>query len=300
MADRCIYTRPQLESYFDRIALPQNSREFSVSPLSPSKQLEYLTLLQMHHLVSVPFENLTMHYSWHRVVEIDSQHLFEKMVNQPGRGGYCMETNSMLFGVLVSLGFDAYMTGARVYNEKRERYGGFSHCLSLVCIAGVQYAVDVGFGANGSTHPIKMTPGEIQDNISPASVRLRHDNLPQGFSRTDKVWIYEHRIRDGAEWAPLYCFTGTEFLPEDIRAINLSPWTSPSSIFKKKLMCVRFAWDEGVEEGYKGRAINGVVIIDDSSLKLRRNGVVVLNHELQSEEDRIQALQENFGIVLSK
>ena len=81
---------------------------------SAENALEYLSLLQKHHLAAIPFENLSLHYSSHRQISLHSDELYKKIVESDGRGGYCME-NTCIFGILLrSLGFQLYSAGARV------------------------------------------------------------------------------------------------------------------------------------------------------------------------------------------
>jgi arylamine N-acetyltransferase len=63
---RPVYTKVQLGKYFDRLKLPIKHRKYDVSNESAENALEYLSLLQKHHLVAIPFENLSLHYSSHR------------------------------------------------------------------------------------------------------------------------------------------------------------------------------------------------------------------------------------------
>ncbi|KAK7422500.1 hypothetical protein QQZ08_009490 [Neonectria magnoliae] len=311
MVLRVKYRRSQLEPYFARIRVPVTERPGNVEDLSPDKQLEILKLLHKCHLCNIPFENLTLHYSWHRLINIDPDHLYNKIILQPGRGGYCMENNTLFHTLLVTLGFDVYMAGARVYQQDAGKYGGFSHCVIIVNIGNMTYVVDVGFGANGPITPLRMDPtgNEFFNHLGPMSVRLRYDVIPQGFNRKTKVWIYENRLQPDADWTPLYCFTDMEFLPEDIQNMNLAPSTMPSSIFVQKVLCTRFTTDNDFKV-VNGKIevltrwdtddakVNGSLILVDNKLKLRTEGVVVYEEELHSESERLKALQKYFIIKL--
>lgn len=119
-ADRATYSPAQLQLYFERIRLPAKYRESPVltKPTLATSSDEAVTLLSVlikFQLCSIPFENLDLHYSQHRKILLDAEHLFHKIVERGcGRGGWCME-NSALFGtVLRSLGFDVMSTGGRV------------------------------------------------------------------------------------------------------------------------------------------------------------------------------------------
>ena len=91
---RFILSEDQLEQYFDRIALPKANRVYSVSDLTDDEGFLYLQTLIKHQQVRIPFENLTLHYSWHRVIDVTPRHVFRKVMSKPGRGGYANQAPS--------------------------------------------------------------------------------------------------------------------------------------------------------------------------------------------------------------
>ena len=191
MADRPTYTTSQLEAYFERICLPRAQRQFSVASLGDEEKLAYLAQLQKHQIVTVPFENLTQHYSWHRVINVRPAHLYNKIVAPPSRrGGYCMEINTVFHTVLRALGFDLYLAGARVRNPGTGRYGGFSHCANIVRIGATKYMVDVAFGANEPVAPLPLAAGREHGHVGPARVRLVHEAIPQNLDQAGRLWIF--------------------------------------------------------------------------------------------------------------
>lgn len=284
------YSRLQLEQYYARVQVPESARVYDVSSMTADAQLSHLELLVKHQLVTVPFENLTLHYSWHRVINTDAHHLFDKIVNQK-RGGYCMENNSLFHVVLVSLGFDVYMAGARVHESDETGYGGTTHCLNIITIGGVRHVADVGFGPNGPIHPYILDPNLEQAHIAPARIRYRQGQLPGTTNKAGLVWIYEQRQTD--DWVPMYCFADIEILLADVKTMNLAPSTSRTSIFQKMIMCVRFT--AGTLQPQVDGGIDGVVILG-ASLKWRRHGKE--EKQFAAERERIEALEEYFGIVL--
>lgn len=117
---RPTYTRLQLVRYLDRLDLPEERRIYDVAPLDFDHALAYLTLLQKAHLTTIPFENLSLHYSPHRRISIHPEAVFQKIIgDHNGRGGYCMEITGLFAVLLHSLGFDCYSAGARVFSEGR-------------------------------------------------------------------------------------------------------------------------------------------------------------------------------------
>ncbi|XXH02043.1 hypothetical protein Hte_008408 [Hypoxylon texense] len=321
MAGRPRYSRSQLEQFFNRIALPESERLYSVASQSAGKKLDYLNLLLKHALVRIPFENLTQHYSWHRTVNVQPQHLFNKIVPQPSRrGGYCMENNSLFHTVLLSIGYDVFMAGARVYSKESDRYGGFSHCVNIVIIEGMHWMVDIGFGANGPTKALPLLVafrGYPHIEGTSSHTRLVREPIPQQVDQTQKVWIYQHRQQAESEWVPMYCFVDYEFLPEDIRGLNLSPWKSPSSWFRQKVVASRFTTAREAEGAVRdadtggpgsatdsaaisGGDLDGALILFEDTLKWRRGGSTKFEIKFENEAQRVDAIKRYFGIELDE
>lgn len=105
------YTPEQLSLYEDLIQLPSRYRHHN----RPDLGLAYLTALHVHTISTIPYENLSLHYSDTRLVDLDPQKLFQKLVGDGrGRGGYCMENSILMNHVLRALGFQAYTSGVRI------------------------------------------------------------------------------------------------------------------------------------------------------------------------------------------
>lgn len=302
--ERYRYDQEQLKQYFDRLALPEKRRVFDVTSLSNDEQFGYLCSLIKHHQVRITFENLVQHYSWHRVIDVSPLHIFRKVMSQPGRGGYCMEANTLLHSLLYSLGFNCYPAAGRVWVPPEKRWTGWTHMINLVMIGDEKYLCDVGFGANEPTVPIPLKHGAVRPQVSPCESRLSFQQLEQGLS-SNKVWIYQYRIDSQADWMPTYCFTETELLPSDIPEMNYSPWLSRTIHFTQQVICVRFTTDK--EEDEPGLAsqdaisegdIDGTLIIDDNKMKWRRHGKNTLQLEFKSEDERVEALRKYWGIEL--
>ncbi|KAF9775893.1 hypothetical protein IL306_005981 [Fusarium sp. DS 682] len=305
MADRLRYSQSQLEKYYDRIALPASDRKSTISDLSSDAQLEFLFTLTQQQILTVPFENLTLHYSWHRIVDVNADHLYDKIVNEK-RGGYCMENNTFFHTVLLSLGYDIYMVPARVFSPDTGRYGGLSHCLNVVTIQGKSYAVDVGFGARMPDKPYELVEEKILTRLDGGQMRLRHDTISQGVSK-QKVWIYEYRSHDAGEWIPQWCFMDFEVFPEDIKVMNMSPSKSPSSFFTFKILAVQFTSEkEDYSDGKArdleklGGVVDGAFIIDGNICRYRKGGEVKWEKTFKSEDERLEVLRKYFGIELTE
>ncbi|KAI9663472.1 MAG: N-terminal acetyltransferase [Alyxoria varia] len=356
--DIAAFTASEIQHYYDRIRLPEKhrhapgpaskaiARDAGRTPThspgtSPSPALSYLTALQSYHKASIPFENLSLHYSETHSVSIEPDDLKRKILGLGdgsgsggrGRGGYCTENNA-LFGMLLrSLGFEVYATGARVSSamamseggpKKQEefRYSGWSHMLNIVTIGSVRYLVDVGFGANGPTRPVALSPSSAtpMSRATPSVMRLIRAPIPeQGSSdhphtndtksgnddpyrSTSTFWIYQvkHSAESpDSEWLPAYCFPETPFIHADFKVMNFATSQGEDSWFRKEIVCVKFLLDEREEAEDEGRVV-GELVMAQGQVKRRVEGKSETLCRFGTERERIEALGQYFGIVLTE
>jgi arylamine N-acetyltransferase len=289
MATRVTFSNGQISKYFDRIQLPKEKRELEVAKLKPEDALEHLALLQKLHLASIPFENLSLHYSPHHQISIHPQELFKKIISDDnGRGGYCMENNRLFGTLLLSLGFTLYSGGARVFTEGT--WTGWSHMVNLVTIGDVKYHVDVAFGSDGPVAPMPLDrTGTVRKHISPATARLQWRNIPGNTDSNQRMWIYEHRRNDDVDWDVKYCYTELEFLPSDYNSMNYFTSTSNQIFFTRVIIVDKKILDDAGEYA-------GSLTLFGNSIKWRIHGVKENKIEFKTEDDRLDALERYFGI----
>ncbi len=123
--------------------------------------LNTLRSLQRSHLVTVPFENLDIH--WKRPILLDTHKFFEKIVTK-NRGGFCYELNGLFNELLRYLGFNTRLISARVFNGK-EHGPEFDHAAILVDLPEGTYLADVGFG-EFAAEPLRFVTDEEQPDAN--------------------------------------------------------------------------------------------------------------------------------------
>jgi arylamine N-acetyltransferase len=117
------YTQAQIEQYLTYISFPTDQKPLlEPSQTRTSAGLDYLSILQKHQLCTTPFENVSLHYSQTKLLSLDPDDLFQKIVVNK-RGGYCMEVNHFFGCMLKSMGFDVVSTGGRVYMDEENMSG---------------------------------------------------------------------------------------------------------------------------------------------------------------------------------
>jgi arylamine N-acetyltransferase len=103
----------QVGAYLDRIALPQEVRDSLREGGNGKGALKAVTTLQQYHMAAIPYETLDLHYSSHHSVPLDTETIYENVVTRK-RGGSCLQVHQLFSNLLRSLGFQAYITAARV------------------------------------------------------------------------------------------------------------------------------------------------------------------------------------------
>lgn len=183
------------------------------------------TLARLHraHLAAIPFENLDIQMG--RLIALDAVSLQEALVLRR-RGGYCFQQNALFRLALSALGFTVHAREARVRFAATLPVPPRTHMVLVVPIDGVDWLVDVGFGANGIVEPLRL----------------------DGTTATQDGWMFrvkrEARLhvlqrRDGDRWLDLYAFTDDDAATIDYVVGNWYTSTHPDSKFVRTLTAQR-------------------------------------------------------------
>ncbi|MCT7658871.1 arylamine N-acetyltransferase family protein [Mycobacterium deserti] len=252
-----------LAAYLDRVGY-SGSTEPTVSTLRS---------LVAAHNKSIPFENVDPLMGV-PVADLGSAALFDKLVHRR-RGGYCYEQNGLMGYVLGALGFDVkHLAGRVVWMNTSNNLPAQTHEVLSVTVPGEDepWLVDVGFGGQTLTSPIRLDAGPVQ--------QTRHE--PYRLTRHEDGYRLEAEIR--GEWQPLYIFT-TRPQPQIDREVG--SWyvsTHPASTFVVGLSVA--------------------LIADDARWNLRGRNLAIHSggrtekRQLGDAAEVLDVLTERFGIDL--
>jgi arylamine N-acetyltransferase len=205
-----VSTEVDLAGYFNRIGYtgPANAT------------VDTLRALVAAHNRTIPFENLDPLLGI-PVVDLGPAALIDKLVHRR-RGGYCYEQNGLMAFVLEQLGFGVErLAGRVVWMRTDDALPALTHQLSAVTVPGLadRFLVDVGFGGQTLSSPIRLEAGPVQDTRhEPYRLREHGDGL-----------MLQAQIR--GEWQPLYMFTTR---PQPRIDLEVGSWyvsTYPKSTF---------------------------------------------------------------------
>ena len=197
-------------AYFDRIGYR--------GPAEPTVETVH-TLVAAHNR-SIPFENLDPLLGI-PVADLSAATLTDKLVHRR-RGGYCYEHNGLMGYVLEEMGFGVErLAGRVVWMNPDGPLPAQTHQVLSVTVPGVDgpLLVDVGFGGQTLTSPIRLEAGPVQETRhEPYRIRDRGDG-----------YQLEAEIR--GKWQPLYMFTTQ---PQPRIDLEVGSWyvsTHPNSFF---------------------------------------------------------------------
>jgi N-hydroxyarylamine O-acetyltransferase len=239
--------------------------------LAPTAQT--LQALQVAHLLTVPFENLSIHMD--EPIVLDDELLFDKVVNRR-RGGFCYELNGLFTTLLRSLGFDVVMLAASVARDRGEYTPDFAHMALMVTLdpvtLGERWLVDVGFGDTFRQPLLLDDPNEqVQEG---ASYQITTD---------EEAFILSER-KHGREWLPHYRFRLAPYQYADFLEMCHFQQYSPESHFRKGRVCSLATAN--------GRITLSELKFITTSFDGRRE-----EQQLENEAAYLHTLREQFGIT---
>lgn len=291
------FDKAQLKAYFDHIKLPKKYYGDNI-PLD----LAFLTALHRHQIAAIPYENLTLHYSQLKTINLEPQALYTKFVtNGRNRGGYCMEGSLFFLHMLRSIGFDAYPTVVRIRLREdgvpQGEYIGITHIVLVIALdSGEEYTCDVAFGGDGPTVPMPLKHGVVTPNLGTQEIRLVQERIPG--SRKHKFWVYQYRNSPQKPWNSFYAFNETEFLDIDFRAVNY--WTSQGPTFQKTtVIIVRFLLGEADEVTGENEIVGKIMLVN-GIVKRNMGGKTETVEICETESERVQAIKKWFGMDLTE
>ncbi|HEX6864856.1 MAG TPA: arylamine N-acetyltransferase [Thermoanaerobaculia bacterium] len=252
-----------VQSYLDRIGYH--------GPLTPSA--ETLRALQVAHLQTVPFENLSIHAR--QPIVLDEESLFDKVVEKR-RGGFCYELNGLFAALLRALGFRVAMLSAGVARADGTFGPDFDHMALQVDLEErwlARWLADVGFG-DSFRNPLRLDErGEQPEGVRAFRIDEDGDHL-----------LLLRRDGPGEPWQPQYRFTLQAYEFPDYADMCRFHQTSPDSHFTRQTVCSLATPD-------------GRVTLSGMKLIITRGGDRQ-ERSLASEEERAALLRELFGVVV--
>jgi N-hydroxyarylamine O-acetyltransferase len=234
--------------------------------LEPSA--ETLRQLQLAHLLSVPFENLSIHAG--QPIVLEDEALFAKIV-EGRRGGFCYEANGLFAALLRALGFKVVMLSAGVARQAGDFGPDFDH-MALMVTLEQRWLVDVGFG-DSFREPLLLDTSDEQ-----TQGRRAYRILSDG----DHLILMQREGSD--EWKPQHRFSLQPYEYADYAGMCRYHQTSPLSHFTQQRVC-SLATREGRV------TLSGMRFITTAESGERQERILL------NEEEYAATLREHFGIV---
>ena len=231
---------------------------------------ETLRALQVAHLMSVPFENLSIHSG--ESIVLDEDALFTKIVEQR-RGGFCYECNGLFAGLLRALGFDVVMLGAGVAHATGGFGPIFDH-MALMVTLDERWLMDVGFG-DSFLEPLRLDSREDQVQGTRSFRIVNQDD-----------YLVVMLRNDNEDWQPQYRFKLQPYSFPDYDEMCRFHQTSPESHFTKNVVCSRATADGRI-------TLSGMRLITTSGPQRVQDA-----RTLSSRDEYDRVLCDEFGVVM--
>jgi N-hydroxyarylamine O-acetyltransferase len=254
--------------------------------LEPS--LQVLQALHKAHMLSVPFENLSIHYG--EPIQLHEEWLYDKIVRRH-RGGFCYELNGLFAQLLRQLGFVVMLLSAGVAQEGGGYSPEFDHLTLLVRqLEGSDWLADVGFG-DSFLRPLRLQADVEQEGADGRLYRLHQEyfddedavDTARETQQHSYYWILQ-QCGDAARWESQYRFTLRPHVLTDFNERCRYQQTDPQSHFTQKRLC-SLALPQGRITLSDRRLI--------TTMAGNRTEQVV-----GSEEEYQEVLAKRFGVVL--
>ncbi len=229
---------------------------------------ETLRDLQLSHLLSVPFENLSIHAN--EPILLQDKSLFEKIVLRR-RGGFCYELNGLFATLLRQLGFRVTLLSAGVAKKNGAFGPDFDH-MTLMVLLEDRWLVDVGFG-DSFRQPLWMDRRDAQAQ-GERSYQISDDG---------NYLILRENDGDG-DWKAQYRFTLRPHELADYAEMCHYHQTSPESIFTQRRICSKAKPD--------GRVTLSDMRLIETAGSERRERVMI------NEKEYAEMLEREFGIIM--
>ncbi|XP_034076524.1 arylamine N-acetyltransferase, pineal gland isozyme NAT-10-like [Gymnodraco acuticeps] len=275
-----------LQEYFIRIGL-QGSFD--------KPDLETLKLIHKRHVMSVPFENLSMHCGERHI--LDLEFTFNKIVRS-GRGGWCLENNSLFGWVLREMGYDTTRLSSRVFNSSTNAFSPTdSHLVHKVVVDGKAYIADVAFGMSFQMwEPMELVSGKDQHQAAGVFRFIDKGEkwVLEKTSRKTKVLnpdFADSSLVKRQETRTIYCFTLEPREVEHFSEANNTLQTDPKSLFMNKSIV-------SLQTAAGFRALMGWTYSEVTFKP--EEGVDVFDLRNIEDEEKEQVLLEKFNIKLQK
>ncbi len=253
----------KINNYFLRIGL----EEFQF-PIVPT--LEKLQKIHRHHLFSIPFENLDIHFG--KEITLSIPNFYTKIVEHK-RGGFCFEMNGLFYWIITMLGYDADLISCRVANEEGDLGPDLDHLAMIVRIENTPYLCDVGFGISF------LEPFELN-----TTVEVPWNGNQFKLTQEAEIFSLWRKSFDSEDYRLQYTFNTNEHKLGDFE--DRCKWlqTSEQSHFTQKKLCS--------------------IATANGSVMLTNQRLVIIENNNRTEETLsnplafINALKHYFGISL--
>lgn len=247
----------------------------------PVGTMHDVELLIKRHIATFPFTSIPVLFK--EELSLDLAKIINKIVRDR-RGGYCFEHNKLMYEVLKASGFEVKALFGRVLLN-RDITVPKTHRVTLLTYEGERYLVDVGFGYDSPSKPIKF-------GLIPTTTHL---------GKSYRVKAYEddrfalQTLTDEKPFT-LYSFDLHDYNEADFEVGHFYSHKHPKAIFVNNLVISKILEDEIrtlVNGDYRKISSSGEMAISVDSQKHLKS-VLEKDFDYPVRADELTYLYEHF------
>ncbi|KAF9356089.1 N-terminal acetyltransferase [Mortierella sp. AD094] len=258
----------------------------------PEPTLENLRELQYRCVTSIPFETLSLRTTKARLVDTSLEGIYDRIVNNR-RGGWCFSLNRLGFELLRALGYTVQCSLGRVCNPTSDpmEYTGLTHRTTIVRFEdGSKYVFELGFGCT-FYYPIELKDGATIEYFGHRNrlVKTIHNKSEPHLlgNPAQELWMVEEN-QGGDEWVAGFVFSEQQFFDIDCEIGNYYSCFAP-----KAPLYSAFWIMQGTLDGTYYQLLG-------KEMKIKTSSGTQEKIVFEKEQDRLDALEKYFGIVLTE
>lgn len=165
------------------------------------------------------------------------------------------------------------------------------HSILIVELGADKYAVSASASEFSSPVPNQLVHDKPFVDVGTRMQRMLHSAIPGNTSK-QKWWRMQIRNSINQSWMDIFCFQEVEWMDLDFILLSRGLWAHGTAWLASLVVCIRYVLDQGVPVGW--------IMICGNELRHWMDGKNEVIEKFYCESERISALKEHFGIVLSE
>lgn len=169
----------------------------------------------------------------------------------------------------------------------------------IVTIESERYLVDVGYGSKAPFQPVPMKMSHVDSFpiIGTRRGKLEFRSVDLHTDPSQRVWVYSMQENAESQWVQQYAMMDQELGVRDYEVMNYFTSTHPKAFFVQNVVLVKLICSEVEGDNFAPKQI---ITLFRDQLRFYTSVDEDIVIVLASEDERVAAIEQQFGIKLSR